>query len=56
MGAKSFAARLKRLEARKGVQLVEIAPMARDDPAYSAYLAEARAKRVVVIAREAADL
>ena len=56
MGAKSFATRLKRLEARKRVLLVEVAPMAMDDPAYPAYLAEARARGVVVIAKEAADL
>ena len=56
MGVKSFATRFKRLEARKRVLLVEVAPMAMDDPAYPAYLADARARGVVVIAKEAADL
>ena len=56
MGAKGFATRLKRLEARKGRQTIEVAPMAMDDPAYPAYLADARARGVVVIAKEAADL
>ena len=56
MGAKSFATRLKRLEARKRVLLVEVAPMAMDDPAYPAYMADARARGVVVIAKEFANL
>ena len=56
MGAKGFAARLKRLEARKPVQLIEVAPMAMADPAYPAYLADARARGVVVLAKEAAGL
>ena len=56
MGAKSFAARLKRLEARKGVLSVEVALMAMDDPAFPAYIADAKARGVIVIAQEHADL